>query len=81
MPKLKRLSGPEAVLAVQRFGFVILSQRGSHIKLRRISQAGEKQTLTMPNHRQLDTGTCQAIFRQACRYIPSDELRPFFYSD
>jgi predicted RNA binding protein YcfA (HicA-like mRNA interferase family) len=81
MPKLRRLSGPEAAAIIQRFGFAVLSQRGSHIKLRRINQAGEKQTLTIPNHRQLDTGTCHAIFRQACRYISPDDLRSFFYTD
>jgi predicted RNA binding protein YcfA (HicA-like mRNA interferase family) len=81
MPKLKRLSGLEVVSIFQRFGFFVLSQRGSHFKLRRISQAGEKQTLTVPNHRELDTGTCHAIFRQACRYISPDDLRPSFYTD
>jgi hypothetical protein len=30
--KLKRLSGPEVASVFQRFGFFILSQRGSHIK-------------------------------------------------
>ena len=81
MPKLKGLSTSEVVSILQRFGFVILTQRGSHIKLRRINQIGEKQTLTVPNHRQLDTGTCHAIFRQACRYASPDDLRPFFYTD
>jgi len=81
MPKLKRLSAAEVVSILQSFGFFILAQRGSHIKLRRVNQVGEKQTLTVPNHRQLDTGTCQAIFRQACRYISPDDLRPLFYSD
>ncbi len=80
MPKLRRLSASELVSIFQRFGFVALTQRGSHIKLRRINQAGEKQTLTIPNHRQLDTGTCHAIFRQACRYIAPDELRAHFYT-
>ena len=38
-----------------------------------------KETLTVPNHRQLDTGTCRAIYRQACRYIPESELFGYFY--
>lgn len=42
MPKLRRLSASEAVAIFQQFGFAILSQRGSHIKLRRINQSGEK---------------------------------------
>ena len=81
MSKLKRQSGPEIASVFERFGFSILSQRGSHIKLRRVGPAGQKETLTIPNHRQLDTGTCHAIFRQASRYIAADALRPFFYCD
>lgn len=81
MPKLRRLSASDVVSIFQQFGFFILTQRGSHIKLRRLTQTGEKQTLTIPNHRQLDTGTCHAIFRQACRYIAPDDLRPHFYTE
>lgn len=81
MPKLRRLSASEVISILQRFGFVLFKQSGSHIKLRRISPVSEKQTLTVPNHRQLDTGTCHAIYRQACRYISADDLHPFFYSD
>jgi predicted RNA binding protein YcfA (HicA-like mRNA interferase family) len=55
MPKLRRLSGPDVISILQQFGFVIHKQSGSHIKLRRIGPASEKQTLTVPNHRQLDT--------------------------
>jgi predicted RNA binding protein YcfA (HicA-like mRNA interferase family) len=81
MPKLKRLSAAEVVSILKQFGFAIHDQNGSHLKLRRVLQSGEKQTLTVPNHRQLDTGTCHAIFRQACKYITADELRRWFYSD
>lgn len=62
MPKLKRLSGSEVIAILKQFGFKTHSQRGSHIKLRRVGIAG-KETLTVPNHRQLDTGTCRAIYR------------------
>ena len=81
MPKLRRLSGSEVIRILDHFGFVVHSQRGSHVKLRRIGPVGEKQTLTIPRHRELDTGTLRAIFRQASRYIPSDELRSHFYTD
>jgi len=79
MPKLRRLSGPDVVSILRNFGFSVISQHGSHVKLRRLTTAGEKQTLTVPNHKQLDTGTCKAIFRQAARYIPQDDLRQYFY--
>lgn len=78
MPKLKRLSGTEIIAILKKFGFDVHSQRGSHIKLRRIGVSG-KETLTVPNHRQLDTGTCRAIYRQACRYIPESDLYSYFY--
>ena len=79
MPKIKRLSGAEVVDIFANFGFQIQSQKGSHIKLRRQGIAG-KETLTVPNHAELDTGTCKAIFRQASKYIPESELYPYFYS-
>jgi predicted RNA binding protein YcfA (HicA-like mRNA interferase family) len=79
VPRLKRLSGKEVLSILGRFGFMISSVRGSHIKLQRI-YLGNKQSLTIPNHPELDPGTCRAIFRQACRYINPDELRPWFYS-
>lgn len=78
MPKIKQLSGKEVIKILQKFGFEIHSQRGSHIKLRRITVKG-KETLTIPNHKNLDTGTCQSIFKQACNYINESELYSYFY--
>ena len=81
MPRLKTLSGPDVVSILSEFEFRIASQRGSHIKLRRFLSDGTRQTLTIPNHRELDTGTLKAIYRQALRYVGDEELRPHFYSD
>ncbi len=80
MPKLHRFSAKEIIQILKKFNFIVHSQRGSHIKLRRITESGGKQTLTIPDHIHLDTGTIKAIFRQACRYIPEDDLKNFFYS-
>ncbi len=79
MPSLRRMSGREILAVFQSLGFEVLSQRGSHVKLRRIAPGGERQTLTVPNHSELDTGTLRAIIRQATRYIPADELQRLFY--
>jgi len=79
MPKLKTLSGREVVKILSRFGFKVVSQRGSHVKMRRILLDGTKQTLTIPLHEELDKGTLRAIFRQALRYIPEEDLKPHFY--
>ena len=80
MPKLRTLSGSEVVKIVNTFGFQMTSQKGSHIKLQRILPDGTKQTLTIPFHDELDKGTIKAIYRQALRYIPENELRAHFYT-
>jgi len=41
-----------------------VSQEGSHVKLRRVRD-GQRETLTIAMHRELDRGTLHAIFRQA----------------
>jgi len=79
-PKLKRLSGKEVISILNKFGFALFTQRGSHIKLRRIGSAGDKQTLTVPSHDELDVGTLRAIIRQASRYVPEEYLKPYFYA-
>ena len=63
------------------FGFARFTQRGSHIKLRRVLADGRAQTLTVPDHAEIDRGTLQAIYRQALRFVPDSELRPRFYSE
>ena len=81
MPKLKSLTGEDVIRILSQFGFEIASQRGSHAKLKRVLSDGTKQTLTIPRHKELDKGTLRAVFRQALRYIPEEQLRPYFYSD
>jgi predicted RNA binding protein YcfA (HicA-like mRNA interferase family) len=50
------MSGAELISVFGRFGFEVVSTRGSHAKLRRfIGEA--KQTITVPIHSDLDTGT------------------------
>jgi predicted RNA binding protein YcfA (HicA-like mRNA interferase family) len=80
-PKLKRLSGKQVVLLLKDAGFLVYSQKGDHVKLKRTNTAGEKETLTVPLHDDLDLGTLQAIVRQARRYVPDDQLRLLFYSE
>jgi predicted RNA binding protein YcfA (HicA-like mRNA interferase family) len=60
MPKLPVVSGTQAVRALQRLGFEVTRQRGSHIVLRRGS-AG----CVVPNHRELKLGTLSGVLKQA----------------
>ncbi len=60
MPSLPHVSGSEVVRALQRLGFSIARQRGSHIVLRR----GETGCV-VPNHRELKVGTLSGVLKQA----------------
>ncbi len=78
MPKLRRLSGYEVAAILKPFGFLVVAQRGSHMKLKRMGPEGA-QVLTIPSHTSLDVGTLRAILRQTSRFIPEDQLHPHFY--
>jgi predicted RNA binding protein YcfA (HicA-like mRNA interferase family) len=78
-PKLKRLASREVLAALRAFDFEVISTRSSHVKLCRELADGSRQILTLPLHRELAPGTLRAIFRQATRFIPVDELRPYFF--
>jgi predicted RNA binding protein YcfA (HicA-like mRNA interferase family) len=80
-PRLRALSGRDVVRILQHFGFDVVATRGSHAKLRRVLENGQRQTLTIPLHAALASGTAHAIFRQACRYVAESELRSFFFRD
>jgi len=60
MPSLPRVSGAEVVRALERLGFVVARQRGSHIVMRRGSTG-----CVVPNHRELKVGTLAGILKQA----------------
>ena len=81
MGRLRALSGAQVVAVLRSFGFSVHDQRGSHVKLRRVTAAGTKETLLVPLHADLDKGTLQAIFRQASRYVTPGELRKYFFAE
>jgi predicted RNA binding protein YcfA (HicA-like mRNA interferase family) len=80
-PRLRRLSARDVLAALKTFGFEVVATRGSHAKLRRVTDDQQAQTLTVPLHKDLDLGTIRAIYRQATRFIPEVELRTRFYGD
>ena len=60
MPDLPHVSGSEIVRALERLGFRVTRQRGSHIVMRR-GAAG----CVVPNHREVKTGTLAGVLKQA----------------
>lgn len=83
MARLKRLSCREILRLLGRFGFEVEAMRGIHAKLVRLRHAeGDRelrQVLVVPVHRAPRIGTVRAIYRQASRFIPEDELKPHFF--
>lgn len=60
--------------ALQRAGFSIISQKGSHIKLNKVVE--EKSfTAIVPNHKEIALGTFQSILKQAG--MTKEELRSY----
>jgi len=64
MPKLSRVSGEEAIRALQKLGFVKIRQRGSHVVLRKEINEGVIGCV-VPLHKELAVGTLRGILRQA----------------
>ena len=77
-PRHRRLSGADVIDIFERFGFVVHSQKGSHVKLRRVILT-TSQTLVIPKHDQPAPGTINAIFNQACAFVPQERLMPLFF--
>jgi len=59
-PALPVVSGAADVAALAEVGYEQVSQRGSHVKLRR-----DERTVIVPLHRELAPGTLRSILRQA----------------
>jgi len=59
--KLPVISGAECVKALEKVGFVVQRQRGSHITMVRLNPPAQT---TIPNHKELDRSTLRAIIRQ-----------------
>ena len=60
MPKLRQVSGDEAIRALERLGFAQVRQRGSHVVLRK-GEAG----CVIPCHPVLAIGTLRGALKQA----------------
>lgn len=62
--KLPQISGVELIKKLKRFGFVVVRQRGSHIRLEK-NLPSETIKITVPNHNQLKKGTLHNILKTA----------------
>ena len=64
MTRLPVVSGREVIVAMERLGYVVVRQRGSHVRMRHPTKT-DCHPVTVPQHRTLKTGTLRAIIRDA----------------
>lgn len=57
MGNLSDVSAREAIRAFQKVGFSVISQRGSHVKMRRTLASGKQETIIVPTHKHIKEGT------------------------
>lgn len=71
MPRLRQVSGQEAIRALERLGFVKVRQRGSHVVLKKVTAEGAVGCV-IPLHDELAIGTLRSILKQAD--VPPDQF-------
>jgi predicted RNA binding protein YcfA (HicA-like mRNA interferase family) len=71
MPRLRPLSADEVCRILEKHGFTIVRQKGSHIILRKEIE-GRGITVPVPNHSEIAKGTLKSIIKQS--EIPQSEF-------
>jgi len=75
MPKLPQVSGNDIIKLLQHLGYQVVRQRGSHIRLRKVTPLGE-HNITVSAHRVLAKGTLNDILTRVSLWnnIPKKDL-------
>ncbi len=75
MPKLPQVSGEDVIRLLSSLGYEVVRQRGSHIRLRKITPLGE-HNVTVPAHRIIAKGTLSDILNRISLWnnIPREDL-------
>lgn len=71
MTKFSQISAKDLIKILQKVGFNIISQKGSHIKLRKIEPV--RRTVIIPNHKIIRPGTLNNILKMV--EMSKDELQ------
>lgn len=72
-PRLPPVSGRQVVRLLERLGYDVIRQRGSHIRMRKATPLGE-HSITIPAHREMAKGTLNDILNEVGLWsnIPKD---------
>jgi predicted RNA binding protein YcfA (HicA-like mRNA interferase family) len=63
-PKLPVLSGEEFIKVAEKLGYVVVRQKGSHVRLRHSSDP-QRKPLSVPLHKTLKRGLLRELMRDA----------------
>ena len=75
MPRLPVISGKDLIKMLTKLGYEIFRQKGSHVRLRKITPIGE-HNITVPYHSEIAKGTLNDILSRVSLWnsIPKEEL-------
>ena len=75
MPKLPQVSGAELVRLLQSLGYEMVRQRGSHIRMKKVTTSSE-HAITIPAHKVIAKGTLSDIIGKVSLWnnTPREEL-------
>ncbi len=63
-PKLPVISGDDLVKVLEKFGYEVVRQKGSHVRLRHSTEL-QRKPLTVPRHKTLRRGLLHRLLRDA----------------
>lgn len=69
-PRQPVVSGQQLIKALEKDGWAVVRQRGSHVRLKK---PGRRYALVVPLHKEIRKGTLSGILRDA--NLSSDDLR------
>jgi predicted RNA binding protein YcfA (HicA-like mRNA interferase family) len=69
-PRQPVVSGQQLIKALEKDGWAVVRQRGSHVRLKK---PGRRYALVVPLHKEIRKGTLSGILRDAG--LSSDDLR------
>lgn len=77
--RLPPVSGRQLIRLLERLGYEVLRQRGSHVRLRNSTNLGE-HNITVPAHREIAVGTLNDILNEVALWnnMPKPRLVEMF---
>ena len=64
MPKLPQVSAKKVINALEKVGYQVVRQKGSHIRLHHKTEK-DRRPLTVPNHKIISKGLLRKLLRDA----------------